>query len=90
VPEGKFQLGKWAWPVIVVAGVYLLAMLLNVVLPTGLTSPRAYFNLDWITLLVMFVVAVVGVVFFFIAHSGKELSEHLRDDAEKPAAVREG
>jgi hypothetical protein len=38
----------------------------------------------------MFVVAVVGVVFFFIAHSGKELSAHLRDDAEKPAALREG
>jgi hypothetical protein len=30
------------------------------------------------------------VVFFLIAHSGKELSAHLRDDAEKPGAVREG
>jgi hypothetical protein len=29
---------------------------LNVVLPTGLSSPRAYFNLDWITLVVMFIV----------------------------------
>ena len=38
----------------------------------------------------MFVVAIVGVIFFLIAHSGKELSAHLRDDAEKPAAVREG
>jgi len=27
------------------------------VLPTGLSSPRAYFNLDWITLVVMFIVA---------------------------------
>jgi hypothetical protein len=39
---------------------------------------------------VIFVVAIVGVVFFLIAHSGKELSVHLRDDAEKPAALREG
>ncbi len=89
VPEGKFRLGRWAWPVTIVAGVYLLAMLLNVVLPTGLSSPRAYFNLDWITLVVMIVVAIVGVVFFLIAHSGKELSAHLRDDLEEPAAVRE-
>jgi len=71
-----------------VAGVYLLVMLLNVVLPTGLSSPRAYFNLDWITLVVMFIVAIAGVIFFLIAHRGKELSEHLRDDAETPAALR--
>src|SRR5215831_11552470 len=87
IPEGKFQLGKWAWPVMIVGGAYLLLMLINVILPTGLSSPRAYFNLDWITLLVMVVVAVVGVIFFLIAHRGRELSEHMRDDAETPAAV---
>jgi hypothetical protein len=87
--EGKFRLGRRAWPVTIVAGVSLLVMLLNVVLPTRLSSPRAHFNLDWITLVVMFVVAIVGVIFFLIAHSGTELSEHLRDDAEKPAALRE-
>ncbi len=87
IPEGKFRLGKWAWPVTIVAAVYLLLMLVNVIAPTGLTSPRAYFNLDWITLLVMVVVAVVGVIFFLIAHSGRELSGHMRDDAETPAAV---
>lgn len=87
VPEGRFRLGKWAWPVTIGAALYLLVMLVNVVAPTGLASPRAYFNLDWITLLVMFVVAVVGVVFFLIAHSGRELSAHMRDDAETPAAV---
>ncbi|HET6189204.1 MAG TPA: hypothetical protein VFE59_19690 [Trebonia sp.] len=41
----------------IVPGVYLLVMLLNVVLPTGLSGPRAYFDLDWITLVVMFIVA---------------------------------
>jgi amino acid transporter len=87
VPAGKFQLGRWAWPVMIAAAAYLLLMLVNVVTPTGLTSPRAYFNLDWITLLVMFVVAVVGVVFFLIAHSGRELGTHMRDDAETPASA---
>ena len=83
MPAGKFRLGKWAWPVTALAGIYLLAMLLNVVLPTGLSSPRAYFNLDWITLLVMFVVLVVGVIFFVAARGGRSLGEHMRDDAER-------
>src|SRR6202020_3111270 len=29
VPEGKFQLGKWAWPVIIGAGLDLLGMLVD-------------------------------------------------------------
>jgi amino acid transporter len=85
IPAGKFRLGKWAWPVTIVAGVYLLAMLINVVAPTGLSSPRTFFNLDWITLLVVFVVAVVGVIFFLIARGGKEIGAHLRDDLEEAA-----
>jgi amino acid transporter len=88
IPAGKFQLGRWAWPVTIVAGLYLLVMFIDMVAPTGLTSPRGYFNLDWITLIVMIVVFLVGVVFFLIAHSGKSLEQHLRDDAEKPAAVK--
>jgi hypothetical protein len=82
VPAGKFTLGKWEWAVTIIAGVYLLAMLLNVVLPTGLASPRGYFNLDWIMLIVMIIVAFVGVVFFLLAHSGRSLEAHLRDDVE--------
>jgi hypothetical protein len=38
----------------------------------------------------MFVVAVAGVIFFLIAHSGRELSTHMRDDAETPAALAKG
>jgi amino acid transporter len=87
IPAGKFKLGKWAWPVLIVAALYLLVMLINVILPTGLSSPRGYFNLDWITLLVMFVVAVVGVILFLLAHRGKALAAHLRDDEETPAAL---
>ena len=39
-------------------------------------------------LLASLIVAIVGVIFFLVAHRGKELSEHLRDDAETPAALR--
>jgi amino acid transporter len=89
-PAGKFRLGRWAWLVSVVAAVYLGLMLVNVVAPTGLSSPRGYFNLDWITLLVMAVVAVVGLVFFLVAHQGREIGAHLHDASEPTAAERPG
>jgi hypothetical protein len=44
-----------------------------------LTSGRAYFNLDWITLLVMAVVTVAGIVVYFAAHGGREIGAHMVD-----------
>jgi uncharacterized sodium:solute symporter family permease YidK len=75
-------------PVTVAAIVYLGLMLLNVVAPTGLTSPRGYFNLDWITLLVMFIVAVVGVIVYLIARPDEEIGRHTHDEAEPTGAER--
>ncbi len=40
VPEGSFQLGRWGWAVSILGAVYLGLMLVNVVVPTGLSSPR--------------------------------------------------
>ena len=88
VPEGRFQLGRWGMTVTVVAAAYLTLMLVNVVAPTGLTSPRAYFNLDWITLLVMVIVAVAGVVVFLLGRPQREMREHLHDEAEPTGAER--
>jgi amino acid transporter len=88
IPAGKFTLGRWAWPVLIAAFAYLAAMLVNVVAPTGLSSPRAYFNLDWITLVVMAIVALIGLAFFLTAHRGQAIATHLRDDLETPAADR--
>jgi hypothetical protein len=86
VPAGRFRLGRWAWPVSVVGAVYLGLMLANVVAPTGLSSARAYFNYDWITLVVMIVVALVGAVVFFAAHRGREIGAHMIDNpAPAPA-----
>ena len=79
VPAGKFTMGRWAWPVSVVAGLYLILMLINVVLPSGLGSGRSYFNLDWVTLLVMAVVTVVGVIVYVVAHGGREIGAHMVD-----------
>jgi amino acid transporter len=81
IPAGKFKLGRWAWPVSVVAAAYLVLMLVNVVLPSGQTSGRSYFNLNWITLLVMAVVTVAGIIVFLAAHRGREIGAHLTDTA---------
>jgi amino acid transporter len=89
IPEGRFVLGRWGELVTWVAMLYLGLMLINVVLPTGLSSPRAYFNLDWITLLVMFVIAVVGAAYFFSARPDRGVRHHLRDDLEPTGAERE-
>jgi amino acid transporter len=90
VPEGRFRLGKWGWPVCIVAAVYLALMFLNVVAPTGLSSPRGYFNLDWITLLVIAVIAVVGAAYLFAARPDRHVQQHLHDAVEPTGAERHG
>jgi amino acid transporter len=77
VPQGAFRLGKWGWTVCIIAASYLGLMLVNVVVPTGLTSGRALFNYDWITLVVMVIIAVVGALYFFIARPDRNVQRHL-------------
>ena len=88
VPEGSFQLGRWGWTVTVGAFVYLVLMFINVVAPTGLSSPRGYFNLDWITLFVIFVIAVIGAVYYAAARPDRKLAAHLHDTKEASGAER--
>jgi amino acid transporter len=87
IPSGAFRLGRWGWAVSIIAALYLGLMLINVVLPTGLTSPRAYFNLDWITLAVMFVIAVVGAAYFITARPDRGVSRHRHEEPLEPAAA---
>ncbi|WP_308466226.1 APC family permease [Rathayibacter soli] len=71
-PMGAFKLGKWYWPVAIVGAAYLAAMLVNILIPTGLDSPRgALFNFDWITLVVMLILLIVGGIYFVIARPDK-------------------
>ena len=62
------------------ARVYLGLMLVNVVARPGY-QPRAYFNLDWITLLVMAIVAVVGAISSSSARPDSALARHVHDEA---------
>ena len=88
VPEGSFQLGKWAWPVLIIAVGYLGLMLINVVYPSGLSSPRGFFNYDWITLLVMIVIAAIGAIYFLIARPDRRVGQHVHDALEPTGAER--
>jgi amino acid transporter len=89
--EGPFRLGRWAWPVTLIAAGYLGIMFLNVVAPTGLDSPRgALFNLDWVTLFVMFVIAVVGLLAYVVAKPWQAIARHVHDDLEPTGAERRG
>jgi len=88
VPEGAFRLGKWGWTVSIIAALYLGLMLLNVVVPTGLSSGRALFNLDWITLSIMVVIALVGAIYFVVARPDRTVARHLHDELEPTGAER--
>jgi len=61
-------------------------MFLNVVYPSGLSSARAYINLDWITLLIIFLIAVVGGAYLLAARPDRNVERHLRREAEPPEA----
>jgi amino acid transporter len=85
-PEGAFRLGRWSWPVTIIAAAYLGLMLLNVVYPSGLASPRGYFNLDWITLVVIVVIAAVGLVYLLVARPDRKVERHLEGTTQPPEA----
>ena len=88
-PEGAFRMGRWGWPVSILATSYLVVMLINVIAPTGLSSPRgALFNLDWITLVVVLAIVIVGGVYFLIARPDRNLAGHLSDQMEPTGAER--
>src|SRR5262249_5733985 len=88
VPEGRFRLGKGGWPVTIIAVLYLGAMIVNVVYPSGITSPREFFNYDWITLSGICVSAVIRRLYLFIGRHDRNVEKHLHDPLEPTGAER--
>ncbi len=69
-----FNLGVWAWPVYIIAIVYGVAMFINIVFPSGLTSPRGeLYNYDWMTLAVVAVLLVIGGIYVLVSHPARRL-----------------
>ena len=74
-PAGAFRLGAWTYPVIIAGIGWLTAMLVNILIPSGITSPRgALFNYDWITLLVVVVIVVIGAVYFLVGRPAQRIA----------------
>jgi amino acid transporter len=88
IPEGKFTLGRWGMPVAIIAAAYLGLMFINVAFPSGLDSPRAFFNLDWITLSVIAIIALLGAAYFVIGRPDRGVARHVHDDLEATGAER--
>src|SRR3954469_23690836 len=78
-PAGSFTMGRWGLPVTIAGAAYLGLMLLNVVVPSGLSSGRAQFNYDWITLVVMVLIAIVGAIVYLIAQPTKNIAQHVAE-----------
>jgi amino acid transporter len=72
---GRFRLGKWAYPVNIIAIAYGALMLVNILAPTGLTSPRSVlFNYDWMTLVVVLVILIIGALYFVSTRPDRKIT----------------
>ncbi len=81
-PTGVFRLGTWAYPVTFAGIAWLSLMLLNIVVPTGIGSPKAaLFNYDWMTLLVMAVIIAIGAVYYLVGRPARRIPSAVPDRA---------
>ena len=85
-PSGSFRLGKWGVPVTVTGMAYLLVMLVNIVWPSSLASGRALFNYGWITLLVMFIIVAIGVLYETIVRPDRRIAQHRVEETVTPVS----
>ncbi|HEY2280530.1 MAG TPA: APC family permease [Streptosporangiaceae bacterium] len=90
-PSGSFRLGRFGWPVSILAAAYLALMLINIVYPSGLGSPRgSLFNFDWITLVVIIALLLIGGVYFVLARPDRRLATSGQPPLTKPAGRSAG
>jgi amino acid transporter len=89
-PSG-FDLGAWAYPVYIVALVYGVGMLINIIYPSALTSARAgLYNFGWMTLFIIFVIAVIGAVYFLLARPHRRSSAAVGGTGAPPVGAGAG
>jgi amino acid transporter len=90
-PTGSFTLGRWAFPVNVLALIYGVAMLVNIVIPTGVNSPRGLlFNYGSVTLAVMIVIMGVGALYFVLGRPDRRIARRIvRPPAVEPRIAPE-
>jgi len=80
--KAYFNLGKWGWPVNIIAFVYGVFMIINLAWP----RQGATWLDTWMTVLSLAVVVVAGAVVFFIQRArGVDLSATIHEIDESPA-----
>jgi amino acid transporter len=90
-PDGAFRLGRYAWPVTIGALVWGVAMLVNILLPTGIDSPKgALFNYDWMTLIVMIVITLIGAIYYLSSRPQERVAAHIVGRARTTEAMTQG
>ena len=74
-PDGPWTLGRWGLPINIAGIVYGVLMLVNIVIPTGLDSPRgALFNYGNMTLGVMLLLVVLGGIYYVIGRPDRKIA----------------
>jgi amino acid transporter len=87
-PQGVFRLGAWAYPVLIAGIVWLAVMLFNILLPSGIGSPRAaFFNYDWMTLLIVVVITVIGAAYALVSRPARRIPRSRGEPAQAAAEV---
>jgi amino acid transporter len=89
-PQGVFRLGRWTYPVVIAGAAWLILMLLNILIPTGIGSPKgSLFNYDWMTLLVVVVIVAIGAVYSLIGRPARRITRVTPGTpTDAPALVR--
>ena len=81
--KAYFNLGKWGWPVNIIALVYGVFMIINLSWPR---TPTAAWYDNYIVVFSLFVVLVVGIIVYLIQRArGVDLSVTIHEIDESPA-----
>ncbi len=89
VAEGSFTLGKWGWPVIILAIAYLGADAGQRGIPDRAEPARAPTSTSTGSRSsVIAIIAIVGAIYFLIGRPDKPLRTHLHDELEPTGAER--
>ena len=60
-------------PGMIAGAVWLTAMLINILIPSGIQPERGALQLDWITLLVVVVIVAIGAVYTLVARPARRI-----------------
>jgi hypothetical protein len=53
-----------------------VAMLVNILIPSGIGSPRgALFNYDWITLVIVVIIVAIGALYTLFGHPARRIDK---------------